>query len=86
MTKGTPSKGKHTGGKTHIRCRRCGNHTYHVRYSVCASCGFGRTAKIRSYAWSSKKTSNHMRKEKTRKVAAKAKKKRRAKANKLWKK
>lgn len=51
MSKGTPSMGKHSSKKTHIRCRRCGNHAYHVRRKTCASCGFGATAKLRSYNW-----------------------------------
>jgi len=49
MTKGTPSK---MGGKrTHTMCRRCGKHSYHIQKRVCASCGFGKTAKIRKYNW-----------------------------------
>lgn len=50
MTKGTPSMGKRSAKKTHIRCRRCGRHSYHVR-GVCASCGFGASAKRRNYNW-----------------------------------
>lgn len=50
MGKGTPAFGKRQK-KTHIRCRRCGRHAYHARKAVCASCGFGETAKIRSYRW-----------------------------------
>ncbi len=46
--------GAKSGKKTHIRCRRCGRHTYHVRKKVCASCGFGRSSKLRSYAWSTR--------------------------------
>jgi len=49
MTKGTTS---HFGGKkTHIACRRCGKHAFHVQKKVCASCGFGKTSKMRSYNW-----------------------------------
>jgi len=44
MSKGTPSMGK-KNKKTHIRCRRCGKNTYHVRKKVCASCGFGKSKK-----------------------------------------
>ncbi len=51
MTKGTPSKGKHNNHKTHIPCRRCGKHSYHARKSECASCGYGKTTKLRNYAW-----------------------------------
>jgi len=56
MVKGTPSKGKHASKKTHIRCRRCGNHTYHIRKKVCSSCGFGETSKLRKYNWMTKKS------------------------------
>jgi large subunit ribosomal protein L37e len=51
LTKGTTHFGKRGRGRTHIRCRRCGKHAYHIRHSECASCGFGNTAKIRKYAW-----------------------------------
>jgi large subunit ribosomal protein L37e len=51
MTKGTPSMGKHSGKKTHIMCRRCGKRAYHIRHKVCASCGFGASAKLRQYNW-----------------------------------
>ena len=30
MSKGTPSMGK-KNKKTHIRCRRCGRNSYHIR-------------------------------------------------------
>ncbi|MFH1424835.1 MAG: 50S ribosomal protein L37e [archaeon] len=50
MSKGTPSFGKHNK-KTHIRCRRCGRGAYHKTKAVCASCGYGRSAKLRSFAW-----------------------------------
>ncbi len=50
MSKGTPSFGKNNK-RTHVRCRRCGNHSYHVRKKRCASCGFGASAKQRSYNW-----------------------------------
>lgn len=55
MTKGTYSKGKHSRGYTHILCRRCGKRSFHAAHGVCASCGFGKTAKIRSYSWQTKK-------------------------------
>jgi large subunit ribosomal protein L37e len=49
MTKGTPSR---RGGKiVHIICRRCGKHSFHVQKKVCASCGFGDTARRRQYSW-----------------------------------
>lgn len=47
--------GKHSSKKTHIICRRCGKHSFHVRKSVCASCGYGATARIRSYNWAKRK-------------------------------
>jgi len=49
MSKGTPSKSG--GGKTHIICRRCGKRAYNVRTKVCASCGFWKSKRIRSYSW-----------------------------------
>ena len=63
MGKGTPAQGRHNKFKTHIPCRRCGKRSYHipcrrcgkrsyhVRKGVCASCGYGKTATIRSYNW-----------------------------------
>ncbi len=55
MSKGTPSFGKNQK-KTHVRCRRCGSHSYHVRKKVCTSCGFGKSAKRRNYAWARDKS------------------------------
>ncbi|MBU1198362.1 MAG: 50S ribosomal protein L37e [Nanoarchaeota archaeon] len=55
MTKGTPSMGKKSGKKTHIRCRRCGEHTYHIRKKRCSKCGFGTSSKMRVYNWRKKK-------------------------------
>ncbi len=51
MGKGTPSKGKKNKAASHKTCRRCGNHSYHRTKKVCASCGFGKSAKLRQYAW-----------------------------------
>ncbi|MFA5772331.1 MAG: 50S ribosomal protein L37e [Thermoplasmata archaeon] len=51
MSKGTPSMGKMQSKKTHIRCRRCGRHAYHVQHKVCASCGFGANSRLRNYSW-----------------------------------
>lgn len=50
MGKGTPSLGKKQK-KTHIICRRCGRHSYHVQKKKCASCGYGSTSKVRTYNW-----------------------------------
>ncbi|MBN2141858.1 50S ribosomal protein L37e [Candidatus Woesearchaeota archaeon] len=55
MSKGTPSMGKKSGKKSHIRCRRCGEHSYHVKDKVCSYCGFGKSSKIRKYSWRKKK-------------------------------
>ncbi len=41
--------------RSHILCRRCGRRAYHAKDSVCASCGFGNSKKIRSYSWQTKK-------------------------------
>jgi len=49
MTKGTPSKGKQSGKKTHIICRRCGNRTFHARKKICSSCGYGNSSKLRKH-------------------------------------
>ena len=49
MSKGTPSR---RGGKiVHHICRRCGHHSYHRQKRVCASCGFGSTARRRGFSW-----------------------------------
>ena len=55
MVKGTPSMGKKSGKTTHIRCRRCGKPSYHIRKKKCSSCGYGSTSKLRKYAWQKKK-------------------------------
>ncbi|NWG10069.1 MAG: 50S ribosomal protein L37e [Nitrososphaerales archaeon] len=51
MVKGTTSFGKRGKGRTHIRCRRCGRHSYHIRKKKCAFCGYGEDSKIRKYDW-----------------------------------
>ncbi len=55
MTKGTPSMGRKAGqsGLVH-RCRRCGKRAYHVRHKACSSCGYGKSSRMRSYAWKKK--------------------------------
>jgi large subunit ribosomal protein L37e len=50
---GTPSQGK-KNKTTHVKCRRCGETSYHSKKKVCAACGFGKTAKRRDYEWTSK--------------------------------
>lgn len=50
MVKGTPSMGKRQK-RTHTRCRRCGRHSYHATKAYCASCGYGKSAKLRGYSW-----------------------------------
>tara|TARA_Y100000310_G_scaffold162833_1_gene162776 strand:+ start:7964 stop:8200 length:237 start_codon:yes stop_codon:yes gene_type:complete len=53
--KGTASKGlKRNKGRLHIRCRRCGKTAYHKIKSVCSSCGYGNSAKLRRYNWNKK--------------------------------
>ncbi len=54
MTKGTPSMGKKGRHKTHIRCRRCGRHSFNVKKGYCSACGFGRSKRMRRYSWSNK--------------------------------
>ncbi len=51
MTKGTPSMGKKSGKKNMIGCRRCGSRSYHARKKRCSSCGYGKSARLRSYSW-----------------------------------
>ncbi len=50
MTKGTPSFGKRNK-RVHMACRRCGKHAYHKQHKICSACGFGKSARIRKYAW-----------------------------------
>jgi large subunit ribosomal protein L37e len=59
--KGSPSMGKRQK-KTHMLCRRCGSRSYHVRHSICAACGFGRSKRMRSYSWQNKTTPGKARK------------------------
>ncbi|MBI4144541.1 50S ribosomal protein L37e [Candidatus Woesearchaeota archaeon] len=51
---GTGTQGMHSSGKTHIACRRCGKHSYHIRKKTCASCGYGNSSKFRRYGWQTK--------------------------------
>lgn len=51
MGKGTASMGRKSGKISHIPCRRCGTRAYHVRKKKCSSCGYGKSAKMRSYSW-----------------------------------
>ncbi|MEM0014139.1 MAG: 50S ribosomal protein L37e [Zestosphaera sp.] len=53
--KGTTSMGRRSKGKTHIRCRRCGRHSYNAAKGYCAACGFGRSKRVKRYSWVSKK-------------------------------
>ena len=55
MTKGTAAHGKMNKQKTHIICRRCGRHTYHKTKKICASCGFGRSPRMRHYTFYKRK-------------------------------
>ncbi len=50
MTKGTPSMGL-KNRISHTRCRRCGRVAYKVNTRECAACGYGKSAKLRKYAW-----------------------------------
>ncbi|PIN68399.1 50S ribosomal protein L37e [Candidatus Woesearchaeota archaeon CG_4_10_14_0_2_um_filter_57_5] len=54
MGKGTPSMGKRSAKRSHIKCRRCGKSAYHVSTRVCASCGYGKSTRLRTYTWVSK--------------------------------
>ena len=57
MSDGTSAQGK-KNTTTHVKCRRCGEKAYHVKKKQCASCGFGKTAKRREYAWQGKTGDN----------------------------
>ncbi len=46
--------GKKSGKTNMIYCRRCGKRTLHKRKKACASCGYGKSAKLRSYSWQKK--------------------------------
>lgn len=48
MVKGTPTMGKRSTGKLHIACRRCGKISYHMKKSICSSCGYGKSSRLRS--------------------------------------
>lgn len=50
MSKGTPAFGKHQR-ITHIRCRRCGRHSYHINKKKCAACGFGKSPRMYKMSW-----------------------------------
>ncbi len=50
MVKGTPSMGK-KHYVTHIRCRRCGRASYKKNKNYCAACGYGKSAKMRTFSW-----------------------------------
>ena len=52
MVKGTPSMGRRIGIK-HVRCRRCGKTSYHVRKKKCSYCGYP-DSKWRKFSWQSK--------------------------------
>ncbi len=51
--------GLKSGKRTHIRCRRCGTVAYHRGHEKCSACGYGKSAKIRTYAWMKKKRLSH---------------------------
>ncbi|MDY6774494.1 50S ribosomal protein L37e [Halorutilales archaeon Cl-col2-1] len=57
MGKGTPTQGKRNK-KTHVKCRRCGEKSYHLKKERCSSCGFGKSSKQRSYNWQDKTGDN----------------------------
>ncbi len=51
MSKGTESHGRKSGKRSHGSCRRCGKNAYHLSTKVCASCGYGKSRKLRSYVY-----------------------------------
>ncbi len=48
--KGTTSMGRYIKGRVHIRCRRCGRNSYHVRQKRCSNCGFP-DSRLRKYSF-----------------------------------
>lgn len=58
--KGTPSFGKRNK-LNHVRCRRCGRNSYNPTKKFCASCGFGRSKRLRRYSWQNKKSTTRQR-------------------------
>lgn len=58
--KGTPSFGKRNK-INHVRCRRCGRNAYNATKKFCASCGFGRSKRLRRYSWQNKKSTTRQR-------------------------
>ncbi|MFP4218065.1 MAG: 50S ribosomal protein L37e [Salinarchaeum sp.] len=53
MTDGTSGQGKRNT-TTHVKCRRCGEKSYHVKKGRCSACGFGESSSRRDYEWKSK--------------------------------
>ncbi|MBS3106122.1 50S ribosomal protein L37e [Candidatus Woesearchaeota archaeon] len=51
MTKGTASKGEKSGKRNMVFCRRCGRRSFHVRKKKCSKCGYGASARMRTYKW-----------------------------------
>ncbi|KHO48265.1 MAG: large subunit ribosomal protein L37e [archaeon GW2011_AR5] len=49
MSKGTSARGKFNK-ITHIRCRRCGRHSYHIQKKECSACGYP-IAKLKHDSW-----------------------------------
>jgi large subunit ribosomal protein L37e len=44
--------------KTHVKCRRCGKVSFNFHNKACASCGFGKSKRLRGYGWQ-RYSSNH---------------------------
>ncbi len=40
---------------SHITCRRCGKLSFHAKHKVCSACGFGRSTKMSSWKWTTKR-------------------------------
>jgi len=51
---GTGSQGLKGKNKNAINCRRCGRRSYHMSKKTCSACGFGKSARVRGYAWQKK--------------------------------
>ena len=46
--------GRKSGKKNMIYCRRCGKRTMNFNKGKCASCGYGKSKRLRSYNWQKK--------------------------------
>ncbi len=46
--------GLHNRKQPHVTCRRCGKESYLKRKHYCSHCGYGKSSKLKAYAWNNK--------------------------------